>query len=59
MDLDLGLFGDDTDAQTWSGCDDDTQVALWRINFGLHVPTLTSSFLPDALGFISATRRAP
>jgi len=50
LDLDAGLAGDETAVEVWrSGCDEGSQVQLWTIHGGQHVPDLTPSFTDTVL----------
>lgn len=50
LDLDATLPGAETAVQVWDeGCADGSQVQLWTIRGGEHVPDLTPEFTPDVL----------
>jgi polyhydroxybutyrate depolymerase len=42
-DFDLNVLGDETWKREWRGCKDDSRVALWALQGGLHMPTLRES----------------
>lgn len=51
LDLDSDLGGDETTVQRWDqGCRDGSQVQLWTIHGGGHVPAISPDFVPDVLG---------
>ena len=52
-DFDLNVVGDETWQREWEGCRDDSRVALWSLQGGLHVPTLRDAFVTSALDFLS------
>ena len=59
MDLESTLPGPETTVTVYqTGCRGNTQVALWSITNGRHVPSLTAAFTPAVLDFLLA-RVAP
>jgi polyhydroxybutyrate depolymerase len=54
LDLDATLFGSETTVLGYKGCKSSSAVALWSIQFGLHVPTFNPSFIPAVLDFLYA-----
>jgi polyhydroxybutyrate depolymerase len=57
IDADASLAGDDLTETTWTGCRDRTEVALWTIDGGSHVPALTPAFASALLDWLEAHRR--
>ncbi|MFT6400214.1 MAG: polyhydroxybutyrate depolymerase [Bradymonadia bacterium] len=52
-DYETSIDGEETATQTWTGCADETSVALWTIEAGIHIPSLDSQvFTRDALTFV-------
>ena len=57
LDADTNVSGDDLTTKTWSGCADGTEVALWSISDGSHVPALTADFTAALLDWFEANAR--
>jgi len=57
FDADQNVVGDDVTPIEWSGCRDETGVALWRITGGSHVPALTGDFAGALVDWLEAHRR--
>jgi polyhydroxybutyrate depolymerase len=53
LDLDGSLPGNETMLQGFAGCARGSDVQLWTIHGGGHVPALTSSFAPTVWQFLS------
>ena len=49
MDLEATLPGAETTPTVWSGCPGGSEVQLWTIHGGRHVPTLTAALTRDVL----------
>jgi polyhydroxybutyrate depolymerase len=58
LDLDLAVPGPDTDASTAGRCPTGTDVALWTIAGGSHIPRLTPDFAGAVIDFLFAHPRA-
>ena len=54
LDIDRGLPGAETTPEVWSGCDDETSVALWTIEAGVHIPAFQPEFIDLTLDFLFA-----
>ena len=52
MDLESTIPGDETSTVDYTGCKAGTDVRLWTIHGGHHVPMLTASFAPAMLDFV-------
>ena len=51
-DVDTQLAGDETSVSDWTGCKANTDVQLWTIAGGGHIPNITSTFAADVTGFL-------
>lgn len=54
IDLDASLPGAETTKQIWKGCKSSTDVELWTIAGGPHIPMLSPEFAPDVIDFLFA-----
>ena len=55
LDLDSSLAGAETTVEKFAaGCAASTEVNLWTIQGGGHIPSLTTAFSPDLVDFILA-----
>lgn len=54
LDLDGGIEGAESDVETYGGCDQGSEVALWTIDGGGHVPGVTSDFSAGVIDFLLA-----
>jgi len=52
MDLEAMIPGNETSTVAYTGCKAGTDVRLWTIHGGRHVPTLTAAFAPAILDFV-------
>jgi polyhydroxybutyrate depolymerase len=52
LDLDSTLAGAETDVTAYHGCASKTDVVLWTINGGSHIPSFTPAFAPDMTGWL-------
>lgn len=57
VDLDSGLVGDESDITKWQNCEASTDVQLWTIHGGGHIPSLTGDFTDRVLDFLFAHQR--
>lgn len=57
IDADNDVGGPDLTPTTWSDCRDGTAVALWRIDDGNHVPSLTAEFSAALFDWLESQRR--
>jgi len=58
LDADANVVGKDLTATTWTTCQDGTEVALWTIAGGSHIPTLTPAFTAALVDWLEAHHRA-
>lgn len=58
LDADTLVAGEDLTPTTWAGCRDGTQVGLWTITGGSHVPDLTSDFTEAVVDWFEANARS-
>lgn len=58
LDADADVAGEDLTPTTWTGCRADTEVALWTIADGSHVPALTPAFSAALFDWLEAHRRS-
>ncbi len=58
FDADANVPGDDLTPTTWTGCRGGTEVALWTIAGGSHVPALTPAFSAALVDWLEAHHRA-
>lgn len=54
LDLDTGLDGIDTTAQSFAGCPAGVDVELWTIDGGAHLPVVTDAFRAEVWEFLSS-----
>jgi polyhydroxybutyrate depolymerase len=54
LDLASDVAGAETTVTAYSGCRQDSTVALWTIRDGSHVPRFTADFVPAVLDFLLA-----
>lgn len=54
LDLDGGIDGSESDAETFGGCEQGSQVELWTIDGGRHVPDVTEDFSAGVVDFLLA-----
>jgi hypothetical protein len=54
FDFDLGLPGDDASSTAWSPCASGTDVELWTIAGGSHVPRPSHAALDAIWGWMRA-----
>jgi len=59
LDADANVAGDDLRPTNWTGCSDNTEVALWSITDGSHSPALTPAFAAALFDWFEAHRRTP
>ncbi len=52
LDIVNALIGDETETKSWSGCDNNTEVASWKINGGSHTPIFNGGFADKVLEFL-------
>ena len=57
LDADSSVPGDDLGVDSWQGCADGTEVALWTIADADHVPALTPAFRDALLDWFEAHAR--
>lgn len=57
LDLDSGIDGSESDTEAFGGCDQGTQVELWTIDDGSHVPPITDEFSASVVDFLLANRK--
>jgi len=57
LDADRSVPGDDLAVSSWPDCADQTEVALWTIADGRHVPALTPAFTQALLDWFEANAR--
>jgi polyhydroxybutyrate depolymerase len=59
IDIEASLAGAETTVDQWTNCDGGTNVALWSIEGGGHLPSFNSDFTPLALEWLLAQTRVP
>lgn len=57
LDADAEVAGEDLLQTTWTGCRAGTEVSLWTITGGTHVPTLTPAFSAALFDWLEAHQR--
>jgi polyhydroxybutyrate depolymerase len=57
LDLDSSLAGNETKVTAYKGCASGTNVALWSMQGGSHVPMITDAFIPDIVDFLYAQQK--
>ena len=53
LNLDFRLPGNETTIQRFDGCARTTDVELWTIHGGAHIPTLSTDFAPHVWQWLS------
>ncbi|MFS8065523.1 MAG: alpha/beta hydrolase family esterase, partial [Byssovorax sp.] len=54
LDLETTLAGSETKITSYTGCQAGTGVALWTMDGGSHIPTISQSFIPGVMDFLYA-----
>lgn len=54
LDLEGNLAGDETSIKAWTNCQSSSEVELWTMENGTHIPTLTSTFATKIWEFFAA-----
>jgi len=54
IDLEGNLAGDETSITAWTNCQSSSEVELWTMENGTHIPTLTSTFATKIWEFFAA-----
>ena len=54
IDLEGNLAGDETSIKAWINCQSSSEVELWTMENGTHIPTLTSTFATKIWEFFAA-----
>ncbi|MFK7920253.1 MAG: PHB depolymerase family esterase [Ilumatobacter sp.] len=54
LDLDSGIDGAESDIDAFAGCSQGTEVNLWTIDGGRHVPPVTEEFSAGVIDFLLA-----
>lgn len=54
LDLDGGVYGAESDVEAFGGCEQGSEVELWAIDGGSHIPGLTSDFSSGVIDFLLA-----
>ena len=54
LDLDGGIDGVESDAETFGGCEQGSEVELWTIDDGSHTPAITADFSAGVIDFLLA-----
>jgi polyhydroxybutyrate depolymerase len=52
ISYDKWVPGAETQITSWSGCDQGTEVALWKMVESGHIPSFDNNFIPDVLDFL-------
>ncbi len=58
LDADASVAGEDLRPTTWTNCGRDTEVALWTIAEGSHIPALTPAFTAALVDWFEAHQRS-
>ena len=58
LDADANVVGKDLTGTTWTNCQNGTEVALWTVAGGSHIPTLTPAFTAALVDWLEAHHRA-
>jgi polyhydroxybutyrate depolymerase len=58
LDADANVAGDDLAPTLWANCRGGTEVALWTIAQGSHIPALTPAFTAALFDWFEAHQRA-
>jgi len=54
LDLEGSIAGDETSITAWTNCQNSSEVELWTMKDGTHIPTLTSTFATKIWEFFAA-----
>lgn len=54
LDLDGGIDGAESDVETFGGCEHGSEVELWTIGHGSHIPGVTADFSAGVIDFLLA-----
>ena len=54
LDLDAGIDGPESDVEAFGGCEQGSQVELWTIDAGSHIPGITEDFSAGVVDFLLA-----
>jgi polyhydroxybutyrate depolymerase len=54
LDLEGNIAGDETSIKAWTNCQNSSEVELWTMENGTHIPTLTSTFATKIWEFFAA-----
>ena len=54
IDLEGNLAGDETSIKAWTNCQSSSEVELWTMENGTHIPTLSSTFATKIWEFFAA-----
>ncbi len=54
LDIESTLAGAETSVTAYHGCSSQTDVVLWTINGGSHIPAFQPAFAPDMTGWLLA-----
>ena len=54
LDLEGNIAGDETSIKAWTNCQNSSEVELWTMENGAHIPTLRSTFAAKIWEFFAA-----
>ena len=54
LDLEGNIAGDETSIKAWTNCQNSSEVELWTMENGTHIPTLSSTFANKIWEFFAA-----
>ena len=54
LDLEPNIAGDETSIKAWTNCQNSSEVELWTMENGTHIPTLVSTFATKIWEFFAA-----
>ena len=54
LDLEPNIAGDETSITAWTNCQNSSEVELWTMENGTHIPTLSSTFATKIWEFFAA-----
>ena len=54
LDLEPNISGDETSVMAWTNCQNSSEVELWTMESGAHIPTLKSTFASKIWEFFAA-----
>ena len=54
LDLEPNIAGDETSVMAWTNCQNSSEVELWTMESGAHIPTLKSTFASKIWEFFAA-----